>query len=190
MATKDAPAKMTAVVKDVIRETDGKIDVLAVTHQHWDHVSGFTQAEDAFKGLTVGEVWVAWTEDDTDPLAKSLQKDHANALAVLQACATRMAAAGQDNRAAEIHNVLGLSGAAGDKTSVAFNKAKSMGREQPKIRYLATGRQAACAAPADRSDTSRGSGGDNICTGSALRRQAHPQDTAIKKGSGNIRIET
>jgi mRNA degradation ribonuclease J1/J2 len=135
MATKKAPDKMTAVVKDVIRETDGKIDVLAVTHEHWDHVSGFTQAEEAFKGLTVGEVWVAWTEDDSDPLAKSLRKDHADALAVLQACANRMAAAGQNDRAAEISNILGLSGAAGDKTRIAFNKAKALGRAQPKIRY-------------------------------------------------------
>jgi glyoxylase-like metal-dependent hydrolase (beta-lactamase superfamily II) len=34
-----AAKKMTEVVEDVVRETGGKIDVLAVTHEHWDHVS-------------------------------------------------------------------------------------------------------------------------------------------------------
>jgi hypothetical protein len=132
VATRDASSKMIGVVKDVIHETDGAIDVLAVTHEHWDHVSGFAQAEDAFKGLAVGEVWVAWTEDTTDPLAKTLRKDHADAMALLQASANAMAAAGQDDRAQEIHNILG---AAGDKTKAAFDKAKALGRDGPKIRY-------------------------------------------------------
>lgn len=135
VATQDAPAKMTAVVEDVVKETGGTIDVLAVTHEHWDHVSGFMQAEDAFKKLKVGEVWVAWTEDLTDPLAQQLRKDHDQALAVLGASAARMALAGQTDRAAEIFNIVGLSGAAGEKTRTAFEKAKAIGRQQPKLRY-------------------------------------------------------
>ena len=136
VATQDAPAKMTAVVEDVIQETTGAIDVLAVTHEHWDHVSGFTQAEPSFKKLSVGEVWVAWTEDDEDPLAKSLRKDHANALAVLGAGAEAMALAGASDRSAAIINIVGLSGAAGEKTKAAFDKAKAMGKQTPKIRYF------------------------------------------------------
>ena len=131
VATQCATNKMTDVVKDVIEETAGVIDVLAVTHEHWDHVSGFTQAEESFKELEVGEVWVAWTEDADDPLAKQLRKDHDRALAMLGASAERMALAGQTDRATAILNVVGLSGAAGEKSRTAFDKAKAMG----KLRY-------------------------------------------------------
>jgi beta-lactamase superfamily II metal-dependent hydrolase len=131
LATQDAPAEMTAVVEDTVKETGGVIDVLAITHEHWDHVSGFTQAEESFKKLKVGEVWVAWTEDPSDQLAKQLRKDHDRALAVLGASATRMAAAGQTDRASEIINLVGLMGAAGEKSRAAFDKAKAMG----KLRY-------------------------------------------------------
>ena len=132
VATQDAPAKMTAVVEDLIKNTNGAIDVLAVTHEHWDHVSGFSQVEDAFKKLTVGEVWVAWTEDPGDPMAKQLRKDHDRALAIIGASAARMALAGQTDRAEEIFNIVG---AAREKTRTAFEKAKAMGRREPKLRY-------------------------------------------------------
>src|SRR5262249_45472370 len=97
---------------------------LAVTHEHWDHVSGFSQAEDVFKGLTVGEVWVAWTEDPDDDLAKSLRKDHAAAVAAVGASAQAMAMSGQAGRAGELLSVLGLLGASGEKSRAAFEIAK------------------------------------------------------------------
>ena len=131
LATQDAPAKVTAVVEDVVKETGGTIDVLAITHEHWDHVSGFIQAEESFKKLNVREVWVAWTEDAKDALAQQLRKDHDRALAMLGASAARMALAGQTDRATEIVNVVGLFGTAGQKTRTAFDKAKAMG----KLRY-------------------------------------------------------
>jgi beta-lactamase superfamily II metal-dependent hydrolase len=132
MATQDAPVMMTKVLEDVAHETDGKIDVLAVTHEHWDHVSGFSQAEEAFKRLTVGEVWVAWTEDPADELAKSLRQDHAAAVNAVGASAQAMAVAGRADRAQDVLNVLGLLGAAGEKTKVAFDIAKNANGKKPR----------------------------------------------------------
>jgi hypothetical protein len=79
--------KMRAIAADIVRETGGSIgtdgsvtsrgtiDVLVATHEHWDHLSGFTQARDLFKnGLNVRHVWLAWTEDDSDELANDLRK--------------------------------------------------------------------------------------------------------------------
>ena len=37
-----------AVVADIIETTGGKVDVLAVTHEHYDHVAGFVLADDLF----------------------------------------------------------------------------------------------------------------------------------------------
>jgi beta-lactamase superfamily II metal-dependent hydrolase len=135
VAQSGGAAAMTKVVEDVVAVTKGQIDVLAVTHQHWDHVSGFTQAEEAFAKLTVGEVWVAWTEDEKDPLAKSLQEHNKRAMAVLGASAQAFAMAGQFDRANALQNILGLAGAAGDKTKLAFDKAKGMGTTRNAPRY-------------------------------------------------------
>lgn len=135
MATEDAATKMIAVVEDIKLATGNEIDVLAVTHEHWDHVSGFTQAEAAFASLEVGEVWVAWTEDKLDDLANELREKQAKALKVLGASVEAMALAGSGDRSVRILNVLGMLGAAGEKTRTAFDKATAMGKKSPKLRY-------------------------------------------------------
>jgi glyoxylase-like metal-dependent hydrolase (beta-lactamase superfamily II) len=62
---------MTRVVKNIAAATDGRLDLVVVTHEHWDHVSGFStqQARQVFDNeLTVERVWYAWTEDATNEL--------------------------------------------------------------------------------------------------------------------------
>jgi glyoxylase-like metal-dependent hydrolase (beta-lactamase superfamily II) len=64
---------MQQVAESIVDTTDGKLDVLVVTHEHWDHLSGFLQAQAIFEKLEIGEVWVAWTEDPDDELATELR---------------------------------------------------------------------------------------------------------------------
>ncbi len=125
VATRNAAQMMTAVVEDIIKTTaPGGVDVLAVTHEHWDHVSGFQQAEISFAKLKVGDVWVAWTEDDGDPLAKKLARDHATAFAAVSRSAAFRAASGDPGGADTLLQIAGLLGAAGEKTQAAFQIAK------------------------------------------------------------------
>ncbi len=73
-------SKMEAVAQNILDETqvDGKskIDILVVTHEHWDHFSGFTagQAKDIIKHLQVEKIWLAWTEDPEDENAIQLKE--------------------------------------------------------------------------------------------------------------------
>lgn len=60
--TPDERDRMKLIVQDIIDSTGGKIDVLAVTHEHYDHVSGFSHAKDLWQSLTVGSVWLPWIE--------------------------------------------------------------------------------------------------------------------------------
>ena len=99
LGTRDACAKLQAVIADIIKTTDGKVDVLAVTHEHYDHVAGFVLADDLFaapgdradpKKLAVEEVWFAWTEDPKDKLARKLRKSRADKIAALSAMVQRM----------------------------------------------------------------------------------------------------
>ena len=54
LGTPDAGKIMTRVMENLVSDTQEKVDVLAITHEHWDHLSGFTQASDSFGKLGVG----------------------------------------------------------------------------------------------------------------------------------------
>ena len=125
VATNDAVTEMTKVVDDIIEKTKAAgVDVLAVTHEHWDHVSGFQQAAESFKKLKVSDVWVAWTEDDSDPLAKKLRNDRATAFAAVTRSAAVRAVSGDPGGAGGLLQIAGMLGAAGEKTQAAFQIAK------------------------------------------------------------------
>lgn len=76
-------------VRQIHAETGGRLDALAVTHEHWDHVSGFSDAADVFKTFAVGEVWAAWTEDPDQTIAKESKKISGNRLRALESAMLR-----------------------------------------------------------------------------------------------------
>ena len=88
--TENANEKMTKVAQSIGEITNNRIDVVAVTHEHWDHVSGFTQAKDVFDQIEFGEIWAGWTENLSDPLAAELQNRQALKMQALQAAMTQM----------------------------------------------------------------------------------------------------
>lgn len=64
-------AKVREVVRDLLadaRRPDGTcFDVVALSHRHRDHLSGFS--EPGWAAVTPREVWLPWTENAQDPLA-------------------------------------------------------------------------------------------------------------------------
>jgi hypothetical protein len=111
LGTPDPGTKMAAVVADIAATTGGHVDVLVATHEHWDHISGFMQAADAFKQLTFREVWLAWTEDPTDPLAVTLAQERTQALNGLRLSANHLRLAGDEDHAIMIGSLLEFFGA-------------------------------------------------------------------------------
>lgn len=133
LGTPDASTKMTRVVEDVVATTGGKIDLLIATHEHWDHLSGFIQAADAFKKLKVGQVWMAWTEDPHDHFAQQLGRERDAALTALRLSVTRLHLGGNSETASEIGGLLEFFGAAaGNSTKDAIEIVRKMA---PKPRY-------------------------------------------------------
>lgn len=134
LGTADPATIMTKVVDDIVAATGGKVDLLLATHEHWDHLSGFIQAAESFKRLTVGEVWLAWTEDPADPLAAELRGERKKAMAALQMAANTLRMSGSraleadgSSGAEVISDMLGFFGAAGSgTTSDALEKVKAM----------------------------------------------------------------
>lgn len=58
------------VLEDIKEPSGRRVDVLVATHRHQDHVQGFAAA--GWQDVTVGEVWMPWTEDPVDPVARGI----------------------------------------------------------------------------------------------------------------------
>jgi hypothetical protein len=95
LGTQGVNDRLSEVIANITADTGGRVDVLVITHEHYDHVAAFAGLNSSFCGsdqdrkdgqLQVGEVWFAWTEDPDDPLGQKLNKSRAtqvNQLAVM-----------------------------------------------------------------------------------------------------------
>lgn len=70
--------RINQVIEDIASETNNELDALAITHEHKDHLSGFTSGKVLWQQMSVKEIWLAWTEDPNDPQAILLQNESRN----------------------------------------------------------------------------------------------------------------
>ena len=66
--------KMSQVATDIAKATGNHLHVVVATHEHTDHLSGFEYGKEAFDTIEIDDLWLAWTEDPTDPVAKHLKQ--------------------------------------------------------------------------------------------------------------------
>lgn len=72
-------------VKDIKTSiVDNTIDLVVVTHEHEDHVSGFNQARTIFNDITFKQVWMSWAENEDDLLAKKLLSEKGKKIKALR----------------------------------------------------------------------------------------------------------
>jgi hypothetical protein len=86
--TNNARNIINAVVQDIFETTQGHLDLVVGTHEHWDHVSGFNQARELFEKFKMDKIWLGWTEDPKDPW--NLVKNRAAKIKALNEAANRM----------------------------------------------------------------------------------------------------
>jgi hypothetical protein len=134
LGTPQPEEKMTPVVRDIMKETGGEVDLLLVTHEHWDHLSGFIQAKEEFRGFKPDQIWLAWTEDPNDATANKLRQEKEKALTALRLAASHLRLAGASEKSAEIDGVLEFFGAGkGASTKDALDIVR--GFNEQSIRY-------------------------------------------------------
>jgi beta-lactamase superfamily II metal-dependent hydrolase len=108
-------------VQAIKTETDGKLAVVVATHAHADHISGFGTEAATFQDFEVGEVWMPWLEDLSNPDAEKLHTKNA-ALAGLLHAHLQLAGASVDPLVESIAlNALGANG-----RSPVGNNAKAL----------------------------------------------------------------
>lgn len=76
--------RIKAVVADIQKATGGVIDLVVVTHEHFDHLSGFALGQELFEKMAFNEVWMAWTEDPADEKGQALRARFKQAKATLK----------------------------------------------------------------------------------------------------------
>jgi glyoxylase-like metal-dependent hydrolase (beta-lactamase superfamily II) len=62
MSTPEKEVRIKKIVENIGAATGGRIDVLVVTHQHFDHISGFQDAWQEWGRIKVDAVYLPWTE--------------------------------------------------------------------------------------------------------------------------------
>jgi hypothetical protein len=119
-------------IVDNIAAITRHIDILVVTHEHWDHVSGFMSAAKQFEQITVGAVWMSWAENAEDPLARDLDEFRGAAMSALQDVSRQVEKLhGLNGQGAELRDrlpaLLGFQfGAAGERVRAARDAAAAM----------------------------------------------------------------
>jgi hypothetical protein len=131
---------MAKIVENISKQTT-HLDVVVVTHEHMDHVSGFLTAAETFKKhITVGDVWMAWTENPADRQARELDKYKQQTVAALQSASHRLdGASALSPHLAALHThldaLLGFNfGTKGERVRAARDAAAAMAKGQ--VRYL------------------------------------------------------
>ena len=82
------------IVNDIKEATGSHLDVVVITHEHKDHVSGF--AAKRFDDFNIDKLWLAWTENENHELAGELRESYNDTLLGLVSAARGMRAAGED----------------------------------------------------------------------------------------------
>ena len=136
---------MQKVVADIAAACNNHIDVVIMTHEHWDHASGFStqQAQDAFDKIDIDHVWYAWTEDPANALGKKLRKERAAKVNALQAAAIALRGSGSPlgvqraNRVESILQFFGVESTSDLQALAAAGKDGALGKTRSAFEYLA-----------------------------------------------------
>lgn len=97
--------RMQLVAEDIALATDKHLHVVVVTHEHTDHLYGFKYGKEIFDKFDIDDLWLAWTEDDTDDVAKELKELYGIRIRAVRAAVDRLKLA-KEPLAAALQSVL------------------------------------------------------------------------------------
>src|SRR5271165_6962375 len=127
LGSKTTDVKLPDVIADIDKTTNGHLHLVVGTHQHQDHLSGMAKLGDQFSAAQhkqIDNIWLAWTEDPKDPLARKLTKARDDmGIAVKAAAQALRAIDGNNETASAVESLLGFFG----ETAVTMGAAGTGG---------------------------------------------------------------
>jgi hypothetical protein len=89
--SKESINRMKEVAADIKKQIgNAPLDIIAGTHQHNDHLSGFVHAQKIFESMKPEQVWLSWLDNPADKQARQIGKDYNNYLTNLRLIAKQM----------------------------------------------------------------------------------------------------
>jgi len=116
--------KIVKVARSIAEATGYHLHVVVATHEHTDHLSGFEYAREVFDDIDIDHLWLAWTEDPTDPHAIQLKQLYATRLRALNAAIALAYQAG-DPLAEALQGVLDFEYAGQESGPLAYLRTRS-----------------------------------------------------------------
>jgi beta-lactamase superfamily II metal-dependent hydrolase len=86
--------RIPLIAEDIARATGKHLHAVAITHEHTDHLYGFKHGREVFEDekFQIDELWLAWTEDRQNALAKELKDRYGMRVRALAAAVDQLAA--------------------------------------------------------------------------------------------------
>lgn len=126
-----------------------RLDVVVATHHHADHISGF--ASPLWEAVEVGEVWVPFVEDRSDPDAVALRGGLEAAATGIQRAVQRLSLSADNTTrqasALELAGVLALNSLTNHDANARLLGRGASFRNAPPVRFLPERDPAAAAIP-------------------------------------------
>lgn len=145
---RDPKPLMRRVAQDIGRACGNRLDLVLVTHEHWDHVSGFSteQAREVFDAFEIGEVWYGWCEDPgpANTLGQKLRSERAAKVRAVQRAAAAMSRLDDPlalDRARRLNDFLGFFGIDGSAGLSAADGSGGIGRTRAAFDYFTARRE-------------------------------------------------
>lgn len=113
--------RVQAIARDIQGICNNHLDIVAVTHEHTDHIYGFQYAQDIFRQMSIGELWLAWTEDPANKTAGALRDFRTRCMMALHTAVMGLESAGSP-LAAAIRGIHGFEVNAAASEKVRGNK--------------------------------------------------------------------
>ena len=135
----DEAKLIQAVAEDIVQTTAGRLDLLVITHEHWDHISGFTHAKSKLVDtMQIDNLWLAWTERRGDGQADTLRAKSEKAKIVVNDAAAFAARIGA-NVTAGIENFNGPVSKDGKKRLLVTDIIPALIKQATHTEYLEPG---------------------------------------------------
>jgi hypothetical protein len=141
------PWRTEAAAADILEVTDGRLNAVIGTHEHWDHLSGFLQGKQSFEKCEAEVIWCSWAEDQkNEPIAQELvglrrngQEALWNIHQQIQAPSSEdeAEAAGLRDRLSALFGFFGESPGIGERARDAAEALLKLGRGR--VKYLSPG---------------------------------------------------
>ncbi len=142
-----AMTKVVEHIRDTVRKgyagAKAKLDIVVGTHEHKDHLSGFNQAREVFdEDFDFGAVWLAWTENLTQPQIRRIKETRKKVAAKLEMAVAKLSGVDAE-RIAGISSLLAFSSDDDDtptgKVAHAIEYLKVRGKAAGNLQYLEPG---------------------------------------------------